>query len=85
MLLAKFVEIRYENLQFPHGIQYINEHLSILYGTTIRAAQLIVDYRFAKMLYKESHQKKFDIVSSIIFYNSPYFRSEMWDKKMSNT
>lgn len=78
-LLAKFIEIRYENLS--NDIQKVNEHITLLYKSTIKAAQLIFDYKFAKILFEKSKQKDFDIVSSIIFYNSPYSRSEIWGKK----
>ena len=78
-LLTKFIEIRYKNLS--NNIQKVNEHISLLYKSTIKAAQLIFDYKFAKTLFEKSKQKDFDIVSSIIFYNSPYSRSETWNKK----
>lgn len=81
MLLAKFIEIRYKNVQSSDDIQGICEHMSLLYGSTIKSVQLVIDYQFAKILFDISKQKCFDVVSSIIFYNSPYSRSENWGKK----
>lgn len=80
-LLVKFIEIRYKRIESSDDFIEIEKHMSFLYRSTVKAAQLIFDYKFSKLLYEKSRQKHFDIVSSIIFYNSPYSRSEVWGKK----
>lgn len=80
-LLVKFIEIRYKNVESSDDFIEIEKHLSFLYRSTVKAAQLVFDYKFSKLLYEKLKEKYFNIANSIIFYNSPYSRTETWGKK----
>lgn len=80
-LLVKYLEIRYISLSSIDSIQEIKEHMASLYQSTVKAVQLIIDYKYSKQLFAVCKQKDFDIISNIVFFNSPFTRSEMWEKK----
>lgn len=77
-LLVKFIEIR-----FPDKINVteVRNILSLIYKSTVKSAQLIVDYQQKKLLFDLYKNNEFDIVSSIIFYSSPFPKSEAYNGK----
>lgn len=78
ILLVKFMEIRFiENLNI-HSIKYI---LTKIYRSTVKSLQLVVDYKQESLIREICKDRDADIVSSVIFYGSPFCRSELLDGK----
>lgn len=80
-LLVKYLEIRYIQLSEIDCIQGIKEHIAFLYQSVVKSVQLIIDYKYSKQLFAACKLKEFDIITNIVFFNSPFIRSEMWENK----
>ena len=77
-LLVKFVEIRFSE---KINIQELRYMLSQIYKSTVKSAQLVVDYQQRDLLRDVYKSNESDIVSSIIFYGSPFSKSEVYGGK----
>ena len=72
------MEIRFsEKINIPE-LRYM---LSQIYKSTVKSAQLVVDYQQRDLLCNVYKSNESDIVSSIIFYGSPFSKSEVYGGK----
>lgn len=79
-LLVKFLEIRFPDEIIAEDLKYT---LSLIYKSPIKSAQLVVSYKYTHLLSKLCENKDANIISSIIFYDSPYSgREERHGKKL---
>lgn len=80
-LLTKFIEIRYVDNFSVISLDQINGEMELLSKTTIKSAQIIIDYQYSRQLCLLNDQENFKIISSIIFFNSPYDYEIKWNNK----